>query len=164
MKRSRHLRQDSNDAGVPARAARGAVPPVQPRGAAAAALAVVTFESREPARAVRDIRSGRPARAGRRAAVGAGEEADAVIAWRPSGPARRAGRRAAEAAPTVRYSVQVSTDGGATWQTASFGLTEPEARIDRRLFDDAETVRVRVVTTDGFRRAVTEKTLSVSEL
>jgi len=124
-----------------------------------------TFESREPARAVRDIRSARPAAPARRRAAGAGaEEADAIISWRPSAPARRARRRATEAAPTVRYTVQVSTDGGATWQTASFGLTEPEARIDRRLLDDAETVRVRVVATDGFRRAVTEKTLSVSKL
>jgi hypothetical protein len=63
----------------------------------------------------------------------------------------------------MRYSVQVSTDGGTTWQTASFGLTEPQARIDRRLFGDVDSVRVRVVATDGFRRVATEKTMAVSE-
>lgn len=56
------------------------------------------------------------------------------------------------------YAVQVSTDGGRTWQTLAVGLTEPTARIDRSQFGPGQTVQVRVIATDGFTssEAVTE--------
>jgi hypothetical protein len=110
----------------------------------------------------------------------ADEEADAVLSWTPAAPpaargsrgARPAARRgappAAEAeAPAsrdTRYTVQVSADDGATWQTVGFALTAPEVRIDRHVLGDAATVKVRVTATSGFSSVTTEKTMKASEL
>ena len=58
----------------------------------------------------------------------------------------------------------MSVDGGATWQTVGFGLTEPQVRIDRTVLGDAETVKVRVTATTGFTSVSTEKTMKASEL
>lgn len=70
--------------------------------------------------------------------VGSGEE-DAV--------AGAAGNR-------ITYNVQVSTDGGATWQTVAVGRATPDATIDRNQFQDAESIQVRVIATDGFDSSV----------
>ena len=64
----------------------------------------------------------------------------------------------------TRYTVQVSVDGGATWQTVGYGLTEPQVRVDRTVLGDAEKVKVRVTATTGFRSVSTEKTMKASEL
>ncbi len=55
----------------------------------------------------------------------------------------------------VTYSVQVSTDGGATWQTIAVGRTTPDATIDRNQFHDAgDNIMVRVIATNGFDSSV----------
>lgn len=126
------------------------------------------YEAGDQVRAVRNVRG-----AGRSRAATRVRDADRVestdetglLVWQPSGAARQARARAGGAvASRLRYTVQVSSDGGATWHTAAFGLAEPQARIDRQLLGDAETVKVRVVATNGFSRAVTEKTVPVSAL
>ena len=92
---------------------------------------------------------------------------DAARARRRAAPApgRRAGASAGAAAgAATRYTVQVSVDGGATWQTVGYGLTEPQVRVDRTVLGDAETVKVRVTATTGFRSVSTEKTMKASEL
>jgi hypothetical protein len=52
------------------------------------------------------------------------------------------------------YSVQVSVDGGATWQTMAVGLKEPVSTIDRRQFRGVGEVQLRVIATDGFTSTV----------
>jgi hypothetical protein len=49
-----------------------------------------------------------------------------------------------------RYTVQVSSDGGQTWQTVAVGLTQPTVRIDRAQFFPGQTVQVKIIGTDGF--------------
>jgi hypothetical protein len=71
------------------------------------------------------------------------EEGAVVLAWEPGAPPE----------PTHTYTVQVSTDGGLTWQTLAVGLTEPNVRIDRSQFAPGQTVQVRVIATDGFSRS-----------
>ena len=72
--------------------------------------------------------------------------------------------RGAAAAPGTVYSVQISTDGGQTWETVGFDLHEPQVAIDRSLIGDAKTVKVRITSTDGFRSVTTEKSLKASDL
>jgi len=129
---------------------------------------VDTFSAGDPVGAVRNIHSARPARASTRrsrAAAGTTDDVEeaALLTWQPSGGARRARARAERAPSPVHYTVQISTDDGATWRTATFDSTEPQARIDRQLFGDADTIKVRVVATNGFRRAVSEKTMAASD-
>ena len=123
--------------------------------------------------------SRRPRRAAARTGGPASDDddADPVLSWTPAVPAGR-GTRAAlaprrrrtpaaggpAAGADTRYTVQVSVDGGATWQTVGYGLTEPQVRIDRTVLGDAETVKVRVTATTGFRSVSTEKTMKASEL
>lgn len=54
------------------------------------------------------------------------------------------------AAGSVTYNVQVSKDGGQTWQTVAVGRPTPDVTIERGDFADAESVVVRVVATNGF--------------
>jgi hypothetical protein len=49
-----------------------------------------------------------------------------------------------------KYTVQVSTDEGATWQTIVVGADTPEYDIRRRDFPNARRLRARVIATDGF--------------
>ena len=101
-----------------------------------------------------------------------------MLSWTPAAPAGRGPRAVAPrrrpddagasagaaAGADTRYTVQVSVDGGATWQTVGYALTEPQVRIDRTVLGDAETVKVRVTATSGFRSVSTEKTMKASEL
>jgi hypothetical protein len=52
------------------------------------------------------------------------------------------------------YSVQVSTDGGRTWQTIAVGLKHPALDLDRGQFHAGQEVRVRVIATNGVQRSV----------
>jgi hypothetical protein len=129
--------------------------------------------------AVANIRGSTPAGGPRRGAArarrtgGAAPDADAdpIVTWTPA-PAPRAGARkapraggtAAAPAADTQYTVQVSVDGGATWQTVGFALKTPQVRIDRGVLGDADTVKVRVTATSGFTSTTTEKTLKASEL
>lgn len=54
----------------------------------------------------------------------------------------------------VTYSVQFSTDEGATWQTLSVGRPTPSVDIDETLFAPDEIVQVRVIASDGLDRSV----------
>jgi hypothetical protein len=137
---------------------------------AAAPPAVASIRGSAPAR---PRRSG-PARASARAggAEAADTDADPVLSWTLAAPAGRGARKAARGAArattaggaATRYTVQVSVDGGATWQTVGYGLTEPQVRIDRSVLGDADTVKVRVTATTGFKSVATEKTMKASEL
>jgi hypothetical protein len=55
----------------------------------------------------------------------------------------------AETAPT--YTIQVSPDDGATWQTVAVGAEQPDYEVRRRDFPYARTLRVRVLASDGFK-------------
>jgi hypothetical protein len=52
------------------------------------------------------------------------------------------------------YSVQVSVDQGATWQTLGVGLREPVFTLDRGQFQAGQDVQVRVLVTNGFSTSV----------
>jgi len=151
--------------------------------AAAAPPAVSNIRASTPARGpARGRRPGvsKAARTGGPASDDADTDADPVLSWTPAVPAgrgpralsRRAGSRTpiadtsagAASGAATRYNVQVSVDGGATWQTVGYGLTEPQVRVDRTVLGDAETVKVRVTATTGFRSVSTEKTMKASEL
>lgn len=130
--------------------------------------------------AVANIRASAPANRTRGGAVrarrvgGAAPEGDAdpIVTWTPSAAPRRgavrkavrAGGAAAAPVADTQYTVQVSVDAGATWQTVGFALKTPQVRIDRAVLGDAETVKVRVTATSGFTSTTTEKTLKASEL
>ena len=75
------------------------------------------------------------------ARVVSAEGGEVALAWN-TGP-RQAGHT---------YAVQASTDGGQTWQTLAVGLTEPTMNIDQTQFGHGQTVKVRVIATDGFTR------------
>ena len=53
-----------------------------------------------------------------------------------------------------RYAVQASTDGGRTWTTLAVGTTDTSVDLDPEPFSDAEQVRFRVLTTNGFVQSV----------
>ena len=119
-----------------------------------------TFVPGAPARAVQNIRSA--AARGRRADRAAAEDAAPVITWAESGSGR-ARRDAGPSGSGRIYTVQVSTDGK-TWQTVGFGLREPRVTLDRQLLGDADTIKVRVTSNDGFRSVSSEKSLKVADL
>jgi len=145
---------------------------------------VDTFTPAPTPKAVSNVRSSAPSRRARgargaaRAAGGPGaedaEDADPVLTWTPAAaPAARGAARARargaggppEAAGTdTQYTVQVSVDGGKTWQTVGYALKEPQVRIDRTVLGDAATVKVRITATSGFKSVTTEKTMKASDL
>ncbi len=142
---------------------------------ATAPPAVSNIRGSAPAAGVRKRRG--PARASARA--GGPDTADAdgdpVLSWTAVAPARAGARKASrgaaratvagpEGGSATRYTVQVSVDGGGTWQTVGYALTEPQVRIDRAVLGDAETVKVRVTATTGFKSVATETTMKASEL
>jgi hypothetical protein len=61
---------------------------------------------------------------------------------------------AASDAARTRYTVQVSTDAGRSWQTVGVGLADPSVTLDREQFTKGQSVRVRVLATDGLRTSV----------
>jgi len=88
------------------------------------------------------------------AAVGVGASEDAVSLEWDAPVAEEEGVVGEAGTSPVTYNVQVSTDGGRTWQTVAVGLTTPTATIDRGQFQDAESVMVRVIATNGFDNSV----------
>jgi len=52
--------------------------------------------------------------------------------------------------PSITYSVQVSRDGGAVWETVAVGVSDPIVPIDPADYPDASELQVRVRATDGF--------------
>lgn len=66
-----------------------------------------------------------------------------------------AGPLEASESTSVRYSVQVSPDQGATWQTVAVGLTDPETyNVGRSDFPSTPTLRRRVLETEGFHSRI----------
>lgn len=58
------------------------------------------------------------------------------------------------------YAVQVSTDGGRSWQTVGIGLREPTFTLDRSQFHQGDEVQLRIIATNGFTsREVRHETL-----
>jgi len=53
--------------------------------------------------------------------------------------------------PKVTYTIQVSADGGNTWETIAIGRPTPDVRVDPERYPDADSVKVRVTATNGFR-------------
>lgn len=151
---------------------------------------VDTFTPAPAPAAVTNIRGRAPAAGPRGAARGAvrgavagtaadDDGADPVLTWTAVGTrgargargAARAGAARGGAAPAAeaaggdtRYTVQVSVDGGTTWQTVGFALKEPQVRIDRSVLGDAASVKVRVTATSGFTSVTSEKTMKASNL
>ncbi len=60
----------------------------------------------------------------------------------------------ASEAETATYAVQVSTDNGRSWQTVAVGRPTPSVEIDRSVYAPGQTVRVRVIATNGLDRSV----------
>jgi hypothetical protein len=111
---------------------------------------VAVFEAGGEPRAAEGLRVERAA-AGTARVDGAGPPADeAVLTWQDP---TAAGAGARGAGP--RYAVQASTDGGRTWDTLSVGATNTSLPLDVEQFSDAEQVRFRVLTTNGFSQAIT---------
>jgi hypothetical protein len=54
----------------------------------------------------------------------------------------------------ARYAVQASTDLGRTWTTLAVGTTDMSLPLDPGPFSDAQQVRFRVLTTNGFVQTV----------
>jgi hypothetical protein len=154
----------------------GAVDAFIPRSASMTRLELVlngtvldTFSPGGTAGSVRNIRSAAPG-AGRRGAkrltadISAGDPDFASLSWDAPGRAGAAKRGLTAQAESSVYSVQISIDGGKTWETVGFDLREPRVAIDRGLIGDAKTVKVRITSTDGFRSVTTEKNVKASDL
>ena len=54
----------------------------------------------------------------------------------------------------LTYTVLASADGGRTWQTVAFGLTEARFEIDPQAFGDVTIILLRVIANDGVNTAV----------
>ena len=85
-----------------------------------------------------------------------------TLAW--TDPAVEAQGLAALPGQAPTYTVELSTDGGATWRTVGFGLAQPQVTIDPALLAGAETVQVKVTTTDGFTSESSIITLEVRDI
>jgi hypothetical protein len=88
------------------------------------------------------------------------------IAWRPK-PASAGAIPMAATSGTGRgpaYTVQVSADGGRTWQTVGVGLTVPEVTLDSQIYADRDSIQVRVTATNGFQVKTATQTLLVRDL
>jgi hypothetical protein len=92
---------------------------------------------------------------------GPGRAGPPTLAWTDPGLEQRALVALPGQAPT--YAVEISVDGGATWRTAGFGLAQPQVTVDPALLAGAETVQVKVTTTDGFTSESSVATLKVAE-
>ena len=129
---------------------------------------VDTFIPAAEARAVRNITAVSGTRRRARAARSADESQEserAVITWtEPGGSRTSRSARSAQTGSARVYTVEVSTDGGGTWQTVGFGLREPQVTIDRRALGDADDVRVRITSNDGFRSVSTERKFKARDL
>ena len=125
-----------------------------------------TFVPGPPPRSPQSIGSAAPARRrrARTRSVEAESEADPVITWAEAGGRARRSTRAQGAVSGRAYTVQVSTDNGVSWQTVGFALREPQVTIDRHLLANSKVVRVRVISTNGFRSASSEKSFRVEDL
>ena len=85
-----------------------------------------------------------------------------VIAWDDEASTGRAGASGGPSPPV--YSVQLSSDGGSTWQTIGLGLRRPSVTVDRHLLQGRDEVKVRVTSSDGFHAAAREETIPVRDL
>jgi hypothetical protein len=72
------------------------------------------------------------------------EEGNDALAWEGT----------AETSENVTYTVQASTDEGRSWITLAVGLKTPAYTLDRRNFEGATQVQVRVIATNGFTQSV----------
>jgi hypothetical protein len=115
----------------------GLIDPVLPLDADARALDLIIH-----GRTVDTFRAGAQPPSLTSASVVGGADGEIAVAWE-TGPRE----------PTHTYAVQASTDGGQTWQTLAVGLTDPTVRIDRTQFGAGQTVKIRVIATDGFTRS-----------
>jgi hypothetical protein len=69
-----------------------------------------------------------------------------------------------ETGSDLKYTVQVSTDGGESWRTIGVGLVTPEVTIDPQLLAGKDMIQVRVTATNGFKRKTATQTLDVENL
>jgi hypothetical protein len=119
-----------------------------------------TFSSSVPAMPAADIRV---LDAGPAGLVGGGARAKSpTLAW--TDPGMELPGLVALPGQTPTYAVELSVDGGATWRTAGFGLAQPQVTVDPALLAGAETVQVKVTTTDGFTSESSVTTLKVTDL
>ena len=72
------------------------------------------------------------------------EEGNDALAWEGT----------AETSENITYTVQASTDEGRSWITLAVGLKTPAYTLDRRNFEGATQVQVRVIATNGFTQSV----------
>jgi hypothetical protein len=114
---------------------------------------IASFEPAGQPAAAENVRINRGGVAG--AAIGNGSPTGgSVLTWDdPSVAAAGVAAGGGEAAP--RYAVQASTAGGRTWTTLAVGTTDTSLELDPEPFSDAEQVRFRVLTTNGFLQTVT---------
>ena len=77
------------------------------------------------------------------------------------GPDAAAATAATGGGAPRRYAVEVSTDDGTTWTTIGFGLTSPEVSLDHALLQGAQSLLIRVTSTDGFRSVSSTQTIDV---
>jgi hypothetical protein len=86
------------------------------------------------------------------------------IVWSSSGGTGGPTVAALEIESNIKYTVQVSTDGGLSWRTIGVGLLTPEVTIDPHLLAGKDTIEVRVTATNGFKAKTTTRTLAIKDL
>ena len=84
-----------------------------------------------------------------------------TIEWTDESSSSAAGRTASAASPGVSYVVQISKDGGETWQTFGYGQDLTRLEADPSFLEDANQIEVRVTSTDGFSCQTTTQTIEL---
>jgi hypothetical protein len=62
------------------------------------------------------------------------------------------------------FTIEISEDGGKSWQCIGLGLKETEVAIDRTTVSGATDMQIRVTSTNGFSRQTTVKKLKAVEI
>jgi hypothetical protein len=77
-------------------------------------------------------------------------DANIAVTWKANDPDPNA---------RLTYAVQLSNDGGATWETIAVGLTRRSIEIGRKLIVDPANARLRIIANDGVRSSSRTVTL-----
>jgi hypothetical protein len=109
---------------------------------------IASFEPGEAPSVAENVRVDRSGAAGPAEEEGP-SAGGSVLSWDDQNAAT-----AGAGAGTARYAVQASTDHGRTWTTLAVGTEDRSLPLDTESFSDAEQVRFRVLTTNGFAQAI----------
>ncbi|MCG8368720.1 MAG: hypothetical protein MJA27_35975, partial [Pseudanabaenales cyanobacterium] len=117
---------------------------------------IATFTRTATATPVQDIRSTAAAEG---AALRGLTPENLTIEWTVT--AADVSRALARPTGGISYLVEISKDGGATWETVGFDQTQASLEIDPSWFEDMAQIQVRVTSSDGFSAQTVAQTIDL---